>query len=102
MAFGTGVATVSFPVSAQAGKPYIGSNEGKVTVTGIASIDANSSVEVFIMGNDSTTDHNAIEHEIIDLKLTVENIVPGTGFDIVAISSQRLDGDFKVHYVWST
>ena len=104
MAFGTGVATISFPASARPAENItnMGSNEAKTTITGLASITADSSVEAFMMGSDNTASHNTTEHEFIDLNLTVENIVPGTGFDIVATSTERLDGDFKIRYVWST
>lgn len=86
-------------------KPAItnmGTNSITYTVTGLASITADASVEVFMMASDSTSSHNTLEHELADITLSVENIVPGTGFDIVATSKQRLDGDFKVRYVWST
>jgi hypothetical protein len=81
-------------------KPSPGTNQAKVTVAGIAGVTANSSASAFLLGSDSTSDHNAYEHEIIDLELSCDNFVPGVGFDITATSTQRLEGDFKVRYAW--
>jgi hypothetical protein len=73
-----------------------------VVVTGVTGIAADSSVSAFLVASDSTADHNAYEHEILDLRLSCDSIVPGVGFSINAYSKERLDGDFKVRYAWST
>lgn len=81
--------------------PFPGSNRTSVTVTGQAGITTTSHVEAWIQGNDSTADHNAYEHSMVPITVRPENIVNGTGFDIVATSDLRLTGQFKVHWVWN-
>ena len=71
------------------------------TVTGQGSILIGSNVEAYVMGNDSTATHNAIEHQLVPMTLRCGNIVAGTGFDIVASSEYRLSGTFAVRWVWA-
>ena len=80
-----------------------GTNIASVTVTGQGSILATSHAEAFMMGNDSTTDHSAYEHQIVPIALnfSVGNVVAGTGFTVYAQSELRLTGKFKARWVWS-
>lgn len=102
MAKGTGSATVTFPVSAQAGKPVVGSSIASTVVTGLVDFLATDNVSVWIMGSDSTADHNAYEHAIAPIECSMSNPVSGVGFTIDLTSNIRLDGDFKVRFVWAT
>lgn len=77
-----------------------GTNYVTTTVTGQASIGTGSQVEAYLMA-DSTVDHNAYEHSFVPLVIRCGNIVAGTGFDITATSDLRLNGLFKVHWVWA-
>jgi hypothetical protein len=80
----------------------IGSNVASVTVTGQTELLATDNIDAWIQGTDSTADHNAYEHKITPIKLSVTNIIPGIGFDIIGLSEYRLDGDFKVRWAWAT
>lgn len=84
----------------QPAKASPGANLATTTVTGLIGIASNSSASAFLLGSDSTSDHNAYEHEVINLELSCDNFVVDVGFDITATSTQRLEGDFKVRYVW--
>lgn len=99
MAIGQGTATIDFGAAP-------GTNTATVTITGQAGITAPSYVEAWFMGNDSTADHNAYEHKHVlpqKVKLSVDNIVAGTGFDITATALElRLNGTIKCRFVWST
>jgi hypothetical protein len=77
-----------------------GTNTASTTVS-VPAITADSSISAFLI-SDTTADHNAYEHEVLDLKLSCDTIVPGVGFTINAYSDDRLDGDFKVRYAWGT
>ena len=80
----------------------VGSNYASVTITGQTELLATDNIDAWIQGTDSTADHNAVEHKIAPIKLSVTNIVPGVGFDIIGLSEYRLDGDFKVRWAWAT
>lgn len=97
MATGTGVSTINFGAAP-------GTNIASVAVTGQAGIVATDNVEVFMMGADSTTDHNAYEHMVapLEVHLDASAVVAGTGFTITAITRLRLTGTFKVRWVWAT
>lgn len=89
----TGTATLNFGAAP-------GTNRVVVSVTGQSAIASNSYVEAFMMGSDSTADHNASEHEIVPMTFRCTNLVAGTGFDIVASTDFRLTGQFTVRWVW--
>lgn len=106
---GGGTATVNIPGGAGTGASgnatvnfgtVPGSSMAKVTVTGQTGIVSGSNIEVWIQDNDSTADHNSAEHALAGLVLTGGNIVAGTGFDIIARSTLRLTGSFKVRWEW--
>lgn len=81
--------------------PVVGSNIATVTVTGQSGLLITDAIDCWIQASDSTADHNAYEHKIAPIKLAITNVVAGVGFDIVGLSEHRLDGDFKVRWVWS-
>ena len=95
MATGTGSATLNFGATP-------GTNFVTVVVSGQAGILATDLVEAFIMGNDTTATHNAYEHQVAPIKLSVSDVVAATGFTINAITDWRLDGTFTCRWVWSS
>ena len=76
----------------------VGNSTAIVSVTGQTDLLATDSIDAWIQATDSTADHNAIEHKLAPIKLTVTNIQAGIGFDIVGMSEHRLTGDFKVRW----
>lgn len=97
MASGTGSTTLNFGAAP-------GTNVVVATVTGQTGITSGSHVEAWIMG-EATASHNVYEHSRIlagRVSITCENIVNGTGFDIVGATELRLTGLVAVHWVWST
>jgi hypothetical protein len=81
-------------------KPVPGTNTASVTVS-VPGITADSAISTFLV-SDTTADHNSYEHEVLDMKLSCDTIVPGVGFTINGYSNNRLEGDFKVRYAWGT
>lgn len=90
----TGTATLDFGAAP-------GTNHVSVAVTGQSAIGATDNAEAFIMGGDSTATHNAYEHMVAPIKLSVSAVSAGVGFTINAISAWRLTGTFKCRWVWS-
>ncbi len=80
-----------------------GSNEASVTVTGEAAILATSVAEAYVMGDDSTADHTAADHRYVAgfLGLTCGTPTVATGFTIYGRSEHKLEGEFKVRWVWT-
>jgi hypothetical protein len=95
MATGTGNTTINFGAAP-------GTNNTSINITGLATFVDTDSAEAWIMGNDSTSDHNAYEHMIAPITLRTSSPVTGTGFTINATTEYRLTGTFKVRYVWAT
>lgn len=94
MASGVGNATLDFGAAP-------GTNIATVNVTGQTGISNTSGVEAYLMGLDTTADHNAVEHSIVPLRLSCTAITAGTGFTIQGSSDWRLTGTFKVRWVWA-
>lgn len=94
MANATGTAVLNFGAAP-------GTNFVTVAVTGQTGITTGSHVEAWMMA-ESTATHNAYEHAIAPIKLTVGDIVANTGFTINAVTDWRLTGTFNAHWVWST
>ncbi len=96
MSTGQGTATIDFGA-------YPGSNEATVAVTGQTSISATSKVDVFVMADDSTSDHTAADHRY--LKLFAEFLAGtptnGTGFTIYGRCIDRMQGTFALRWVWA-
>lgn len=78
-----------------------GTNVVTVNVTGQSAITQTSSINIFIMGTDSTATHNSFEHSIVNLNLSAIQITNGVGFTIQASSELRLTGTFKVRWNWN-
>lgn len=81
-----------------------GTNLVTITVIGQTNILSTSTINIFMM-SDTTDDgygngHNYVEHQIVSIKLTAGNIVPGVGFDIYAATDLRLTQTFKVRWYW--
>jgi hypothetical protein len=77
-------------------------SDTQLTSPHASAITSTSQIEAWIQGTDSTADHNALEHELAGIQLSVGDIVAGSGFTITATSDERLTGDFKVRYVWKS
>jgi Major tropism determinant N-terminal domain len=77
-----------------------GANTTSTTVTGQTGISSTSPLVVFMRSDDSTADHNSMEHTFAQLNLTGGNIVAGTGFTITAITDLRLTGTFQVRWAY--
>lgn len=84
-----------------------GSAPGANTATTVVSdtgVDSASVIEIYLMGTDSTSTHNYIEHQMLPLSgigMTVTSITPATGFTAQIMSSWRLTGVFQARYVWA-
>lgn len=74
------------------------------TVVADTGIGANSNIEVYIKGTDSTADHNAYEHSIIALgnfQATPISQTAGVGFTAQAATELRMTGEVKARYVFA-
>lgn len=96
MAGSVGTATIDFG-------SYPGSNEASIAVTGQADITSNSKAEAFLMGDDSTSDHTASDHRYAGcfINLTCGDPSAGIGFTIYGRSTEKMQGTFKVRWVWA-
>lgn len=96
MATGLGTATIDFG-------SFPGSNEASVAVTGQGAISATSKADAYVMGDDTTGDHDASDHRYFDMLcgLTCGTPTAATGFTIYATSSQPLEGTYQVRWVWA-
>jgi hypothetical protein len=94
MAVGQGNATLDFGA-------FPGANEASVTFTD-ATIGAASAVEAYVMAADTTTDHTAADHKYFAalVGLTASSDA-GVGGTIYARSTEKIQGTFKVRYVWA-
>lgn len=92
-----GTATIDFGA-------FPGSNEATVNVTGQTGILGTSNVEVFIMADDSTSDHIDNDHRYIEAlgtKFTAGTPSAGVGFTIYGRSIHKLQGTFKLRWIWA-
>ena len=81
-----------------------GSNEASIAVTGQASILATSYVEAWVMADDTTADHTASDHkyvEVVGTKFTCGTPTAGVGFTIYGRCIDKMQGTFKLRWVWS-
>lgn len=69
------------------------------TVVNNASITSASLVRAFMVST-STLSHNAVEHQMVGLNLSVGNIVDGVSFTIYANTPLRLTGTFQVAWAF--
>lgn len=96
MATGQGVITFDFGSAP-------GTNVVTTTVSD-ATISGTSKVEIYLMGTDSTAEHNAFEHSILPLgglSLSCISVTAGSGFVGQAATTLRLTGTIKARYVWA-
>jgi hypothetical protein len=95
MANGQGFVTIDFGA-------YPGSNEASIAFTD-ATISATSKAEAYVMADDTTADHTASDHRYFSalVALTCGTPVAATGGTIYGICLDKMQGTFKVRYVWS-
>jgi hypothetical protein len=94
MASNTDIAEIDFGA-------FPGANEASVNVTGQTGITAASKVEAWVMGDDTTLNHTASDHRYFALFAALTCGTPDTsGFTIYARSAMKLQGIFKVRWVW--
>jgi hypothetical protein len=93
---GKGIATIDFGA-------FPGSQEASVVVTGESAILADSAADAFVMASDYTTDHTASDHAYLKIfaSFSPGDVVAGSGFTIHARSQYKLQGTFKVRWVWA-
>jgi hypothetical protein len=96
MATGQGTATLDFGAAP-------GSNEASVVVGSQATISATSKVEVYVMGDDTTADHTAVDHRYFagQVGLTAGTPSAGVGFTIYAYGPNKLTYTYQVRWVWA-
>ena len=96
MASGQGAVVIDFGA-------FPGSNEASVAVTGQSEIGSGSKAEAYIMGDDTTSDHTANDHRYVGLwmALTCGTPTAATGFTIYGRSMEKLQGTYKVRWVWA-
>jgi hypothetical protein len=92
----TGIATIDFG-------SWPGSNEASVTISSQTGILSTSNVEAYFMANDSTADHSTGDHQYAPclIKVTCGSIVVNTSFVIYGRCTDKMQGTFKVHWVWA-
>jgi hypothetical protein len=95
MATGQGTATIDFGA-------LPGSNEASVVVADVG-VGATSKAEAFIMGDDTSTDHSAVDHRYVAclMGLTIGTPSAGTGFTVYGRSTEQLVGKFALRYIWA-
>ena len=81
---------------------YPGSNEASVSVTGQSSILTTSSAEAWLMA-EAYADHTVNDATYASLLTAISCSIPtdSVGFTIYARSTEKLQGQFKVRWVWA-
>jgi hypothetical protein len=77
-----------------------GSLDTSVVVTGQTGILSTSNIQVWVQG-DTTANHNPDEHLLAGIQAFADNIVPGVGFTIDAITQFKVTGLFTIRWVWN-
>lgn len=92
----TGTAIINFGA-------YPGSNEASAAVTGQAEITEAAKAEAFFMADDTTPDHTAADHRWapVFISLSCGAATAATGFTIHARSTQKMQGQWAVRWVWA-
>lgn len=94
MATGQGTVTIDFGA-------WPGSNEASIGFTD-ATISGTSKVEAYVMADDTTADHTASDHQYVGLWLSLTGSASaGVGGTIYGRSTEKLQGTFKLRYVWA-
>jgi hypothetical protein len=96
MATGLGVATIDFGA-------FPGTNEASVAVTGQGTISATSKVEVYVMADDTSSDHTAADHRYLQefASFTAGTPTAATGFTIYGRSIHKMQGQWALRWVWA-
>ena len=96
MATGLGTAIIDFGSGA-------GTAEASVTVTGQTSISATSKAEAYVMGDDTSSNHTALDHRWIGsfMNLTCGTPTAGAGFTIYATCIDTMTGRFTIRWIWA-
>ncbi len=91
----TGTATVDFGA-------FPGSNEASVVITGKTEIVPTSFIDAFIMF-EASTDHTENDHAYAELLMSVScgTIVNAVGWTIYCRSEHKLQGTFKLRWVYT-
>jgi hypothetical protein len=94
MAYNKGTAIIDFGSGAGTNEAYVTVNDSTISLTSVIGVD--------VMG-DTTSNHSVSDHRYFSLiaKVTPGNIIAGTSFDLFAVSTQKLTGQFQVRWVWS-
>lgn len=95
---GGGVGTTIYAGTATVNFGSGGGNVATVAITGQTWVTSTSHIDAFLMGTDTTADHNADEHSIVNMTTRITSITAGTGFTIQAFSEWTLTGTFKLHW----
>lgn len=81
---------------------YPGSNEASVTVTGQSTILSTTNVEAWLMAEPATGHTiNDATYAALLIALTCGAPTAATGFTIYARSAEKMQGQFKVRWVWA-
>lgn len=98
MATGQGTAIIDFGAAP-------GAYEASVVVTGQTLISATSKVEIFVMADDSTSDHTAEDHRWLHaftgVGFTGGTPTAGDGFPIYGKCIYPLEGQWALRFVWA-
>lgn len=96
MSAGTGSAVIDFG-------GYPGQHEASVDVSGLSGIVTTDHAEAWFM-SEATADHTPADHRFASalISLTCSTPVEGVGFTITGTSIHKMQGTFKVHYVWAS
>ena len=98
MATGTGVAEIDFGA-------FPGANEASIAITGQTGISATSKAESWVMADDVSSDtlHTAADHRYLPqfASFTCGTPTAGTGFTIYGRSVHKLQGKWKLRWVWA-
>ena len=96
MASGLGVATIDFGA-------FPGSNEAQVNVTGQTEISATSKAEVYVMADDTSSEHTAADHRYLQqfANFTAGTPTAGVGFTIYGRSVHKMQGQWSLRWVWA-
>jgi hypothetical protein len=80
----------------------VGSSEVFVDVTGQASILSTHSAEAWIMA-EASSNHTLNDHKYAALFIAITCSIPvdGVGFTIWVTSTEKLNGKFKLRWVWA-
>jgi len=78
-----------------------GAYDASAVITGQGKVTANSLIQAWVLPGAGTTDHTADEHLLAGLRLTIDTIVPGTGFTIRAYSPDGAAyGQYNIAWRW--